>query len=118
MSVPNIFQRCAGAAVDSVQAIRARRTAVALAGLFLTAGLASIALPGLSGFVPEYLVLVGTFAVNPIAAGFAVGCNANVNWPDINELRSSTFRARRISPPKLSLNSLMCWSAGSVVFAA
>ncbi|MDN5557907.1 MAG: NADH-quinone oxidoreductase subunit M [Ruaniaceae bacterium] len=43
-----------------------------IAGLFLTAGLASIALPGLSGFIPEYLVLVGTFAVNPIAAAFAV----------------------------------------------
>ena len=49
-----------------------QRITPVLAGLFLTAGLASIALPGLSGFVPEYLVLVGTFAVNPIAAGFAV----------------------------------------------
>lgn len=33
-----------------------------LAGTFLVAGLASIALPGLSGFVPEFLVLVGSYA--------------------------------------------------------
>lgn len=39
-----------------------------LAGLFLVAGLASIALPGLSGFVGEYLVLIGTFP-DSIAAG-------------------------------------------------
>lgn len=35
-----------------------------IAGTFMIAGLATIALPGLSGFVPEYLVLVGTFSVN------------------------------------------------------
>lgn len=33
-----------------------------LAGAFLVAGLASIALPGLSGFVPELLVVIGTYA--------------------------------------------------------
>lgn len=49
-----------------------QRITPVLAGLFLTAGLASIALPGLSGFVPEYLVLIGTFKVNWIAAAFAV----------------------------------------------
>src|SRR6201981_464778 len=32
-----------------------------LAGLFLVAGLAGLALPGLSTFVSEFLVLVGTF---------------------------------------------------------
>lgn len=36
------------------------------------AGLASIALPGLSGFVPEYLVLIGTYKVNVVLAIFAV----------------------------------------------
>ena len=40
--------------------------------MFLTAGLATIALPGLSGFVPEYLVLVGTFARHPVPACAAV----------------------------------------------
>jgi len=33
--------------------------------------LASLGLPGLSGFVGEFLVLVGTFAYNPIVAGIA-----------------------------------------------
>ncbi|TAK70106.1 MAG: NADH-quinone oxidoreductase subunit M [Actinomycetota bacterium] len=36
-----------------------------LAGLFLVAGLSSLALPGLSSFVSEFLVLVGTFARYP-----------------------------------------------------
>ena len=43
-----------------------------IAGVFLTAGLATIALPGLSGFVPEYLVLVGTFARHSVPACAAV----------------------------------------------
>jgi NADH-quinone oxidoreductase subunit M len=45
-----------------------------LAGCFLIAGLASLALPGLSPFVSEFLVLVGTFTVNkPIAILAALG---------------------------------------------
>ncbi len=35
-----------------------------IAGGFLTAGLASLALPGLSGFIPEYMVLIGAFKVH------------------------------------------------------
>ena len=49
-----------------------QRVTPVLAGTFLTAGLATIALPGLSGFLPEYLVLLGTFRVNIVAAVFAV----------------------------------------------
>lgn len=49
-----------------------QRVTPVLAGLFLVAGLASAALPGLSGFVPEYLVLLGTFKANTAAAAFAV----------------------------------------------
>ena len=49
-----------------------QRVAPVLAGLWLTAGLASIALPGLSGFVPEYLVLMGTWRVSAPLALFAV----------------------------------------------
>ena len=37
-----------------------------LAGSFLVAGLSSLALPGLNGFVGEFLVLVGTFARNRV----------------------------------------------------
>ncbi|OKL53870.1 NADH-quinone oxidoreductase subunit M [Bowdeniella nasicola] len=49
-----------------------QRTTPVLAGLFLVTGLASIALPGLSGFVPEYMVLMGSFGANVWAASFAV----------------------------------------------
>jgi NADH-quinone oxidoreductase subunit M len=39
-----------------------------LAGVFLVAGLASLSLPGMSPFVSEFLVLIGTFTVNkPVA---------------------------------------------------
>ena len=39
-----------------------------LAGTFLVAGLSALSLPGLSTFVSEFLVLVGTFSANPAAA--------------------------------------------------
>lgn len=49
-----------------------QRVTPLLAGGFMVAGLASLALPGLSGFIPEYLVLTGTFSTSPWIAGFAV----------------------------------------------
>ncbi|OLE25908.1 MAG: NADH-quinone oxidoreductase subunit M [Actinobacteria bacterium 13_1_20CM_3_71_11] len=42
-----------------------------LAGVFLIAGLASLALPGTSPFVSEFLVLLGTFTVNKTVAVIA-----------------------------------------------
>src|SRR6516164_5588649 len=42
-----------------------------LAGLFLVSGLAMLSLPGLSTFVSEFLVLVGTFTRYRAAASFA-----------------------------------------------
>lgn len=39
-----------------------------LAGTFLVAGLSALSLPGLSTFVSEFLVLVGTFTAHPVAA--------------------------------------------------
>ena len=44
------------------------RTAPVLAGLLLFAGLATLALPGLSSFVSEFLVLAGTFTRYPVHA--------------------------------------------------
>ncbi|MFC5380789.1 NADH-quinone oxidoreductase subunit M [Aquipuribacter nitratireducens] len=44
-----------------------------LAGAFLVAGLSSLALPGLSSFVSEFLVLVGTFERYQWAAVIATG---------------------------------------------
>ena len=49
-----------------------QRVTPVLAGTWLIAGLASVALPGLSGFVPEYLVLMGTWSVNPAVAVLCV----------------------------------------------
>lgn len=43
-----------------------------VAGTFLVSGLASIALPGLSGFVPEWMVLTGTFSVSTALGGVAL----------------------------------------------
>ncbi|WP_366181008.1 NADH-quinone oxidoreductase subunit M [Actinomyces timonensis] len=37
-----------------------------IAGTFLFSGLASIALPGLSGFIPEWMVLNGSFSAAPV----------------------------------------------------
>jgi NADH-quinone oxidoreductase subunit M len=48
------------------------KVAPVLAGLFLLAGLSSLSLPGLSPFVSEFLVLVGTFTHSVWFAGFAV----------------------------------------------
>ncbi|QPK82160.1 NADH-quinone oxidoreductase subunit M [Schaalia sp. ZJ405] len=49
-----------------------QRVTPVLAGLWLVSGLASVALPGLSGFVPEFLVLMGTWKVNVLVAVLAV----------------------------------------------
>jgi len=45
-----------------------QKTAPALAGVFLVAGLSSLSLPGLAPFVSEFLVLAGTFRVSVVAA--------------------------------------------------
>jgi NADH-quinone oxidoreductase subunit M len=42
-----------------------------LAGVFLVAGLASLAMPGTSPFVSEFLVLIGTFTVHKTVAVIA-----------------------------------------------
>ncbi|HKG49894.1 MAG TPA: NADH-quinone oxidoreductase subunit M [Actinomycetales bacterium] len=44
-----------------------QRVTPLVAGAFLVAGLSGLALPGLSSFVSEFLVLVGTFARYPVA---------------------------------------------------
>jgi NADH-quinone oxidoreductase subunit M len=48
-----------------------QKVAPVLAGLFLIAGLAGLSLPGLSTFVSEFLVLVGTFSRYKVAGVFA-----------------------------------------------
>lgn len=48
-----------------------QQVAPVLAGTFLVAGMASLALPGLAPFVSEFLVLVGTFTRYPVFAVLA-----------------------------------------------
>src|ERR1700730_4845477 len=48
-----------------------QQVAPLLAGLFLISGLAGLSLPGLSTFVSEFLVLIGTFTRYKVAASFA-----------------------------------------------
>ncbi len=61
-----------GGTQDMREYVGMQRVTPVLAGLWLVSGLASIALPGLSGFVPEYLVLMGTWSVSVPLAIFAV----------------------------------------------
>src|SRR3984957_8353330 len=49
-----------------------QKVAPGLAGLFRVSGLAGLSLPGLSTFVSEFLVLVGTFSRYKVAGSFAV----------------------------------------------
>ena len=49
-----------------------QRVTPVIAGTWLVSGLASMALPGMSGFVSEYLVLVGTLKVSTVVAVFSV----------------------------------------------
>jgi NADH-quinone oxidoreductase subunit M len=48
-----------------------QKVAPILAGLFLVTGLAGLSLPGLSTFVSEFLVLIGTFSRYKVAGVFA-----------------------------------------------
>ncbi len=47
------------------------KVAPILGGMFLIGSLATIALPGTSSFVAEFLVLIGSFATQPVWASFA-----------------------------------------------
>ena len=49
-----------------------------LAGVFLLAGLASLALPGTNSFVSEFLVLIGSFPTEPV---FTIIATPASSWP-------------------------------------
>ncbi|MBR6459251.1 MAG: NADH-quinone oxidoreductase subunit M [Actinomycetaceae bacterium] len=49
-----------------------QRVTPLIAGVFLVSGLATIAMPGLSGFIPEFMVLAGTFKVHTVLGICAV----------------------------------------------
>jgi NADH-quinone oxidoreductase subunit M len=64
-----IYERRHTRLISEFGGIANRMPVYAAAFLFVT--LSSIGLPGLNGFVGEFLVLVGTFGVNPTYAAFA-----------------------------------------------
>ncbi len=49
------------------------RTMPLFAAVFLMVMLSSVGLPGLNGFVGEFLILLGAFGAQPLAAAFASG---------------------------------------------
>jgi NADH-quinone oxidoreductase subunit M len=61
-----LISRRGSAQIDDYGGLQ--RVTPLLAGGFLLAGLSSLALPGLSSFISEFLVLVGTFVKYPAAA--------------------------------------------------
>jgi NADH-quinone oxidoreductase subunit M len=61
-----LISRRGSARIDAFGGVQ--KVAPILAGTFLVAGLSGLALPGLSPFVSEFLVLIGTFAVNKTVA--------------------------------------------------
>ena len=61
-----LISRRGSAQIDDYGGLQ--RSTPLLAGSFLLAGLSGLALPGLSSFISEFLVLVGTFTRYPVAA--------------------------------------------------
>ncbi len=73
-----------------------QKVAPVLAGTFLIAGLSSLALPGLSSFVSEFLVLVGTYSRYAAAAVIAtVGIVLAALYILLMYQRTMTGRAQR-----------------------
>lgn len=64
-----LIARRGSARIDAYGGVQ--KVAPMLAGMFLVASLSAVSLPGLSTFVSEFLVLVGTFARYKVAAVFA-----------------------------------------------
>jgi NADH-quinone oxidoreductase subunit M len=64
-----LISRRGSAQIDDYGGLQ--RSTPLLAGSFLVAGLSGMALPGLSSFISEFLVLVGTYPRYPVAAVLA-----------------------------------------------
>ncbi len=93
-----------------------QKVAPVLAGLFLIAGLAGLSLPGLSTFVSEFLVLVGTFTKYKAAA---VAATVGIILAAIYILwlyqRTMTGEPRRDSGPMPDLRPRELWAVGPLL---
>jgi NADH-quinone oxidoreductase subunit M len=93
-----------------------QKVAPVLAGLFLIAGLAGLALPGLATFVSEFLVLVGTFTRYEAAAIFATAgiilAAIYILWM-YQRTMTGPVRAELASMPDLKSREL--WAIGPLI---
>jgi NADH-quinone oxidoreductase subunit M len=93
-----------------------QKVAPVLAGLFLVAGLAGLALPGLATFVSEFLVLVGTFTRYEAAAIFATAgiilAAIYILWM-YQRTMTGPVRAELASMPDLKSREL--WAIGPLI---
>lgn len=58
---------------------------------FILAAFSSVGLPGLNGFVGEFLILLGTFSINPTAAAFATFGIVLAAWYLLTAVRKVLF---------------------------
>src|SRR5204862_5212304 len=93
-----------------------QKVAPVLAGVFLISGLAGLSLPGLSTFVSEFLVLVGTFTRYRAAA---VAATVGIILAAIYILwlyqRTMTGPVRRETEKFSALRARELWAAGTLV---
>ncbi len=89
-----------------------------LAGTFLVAGLSALSLPGLSTFVSEFLVLVGTFgASKPAAVVAAFGVVLAALYVLLTYQRAFTGPVRDDLPPMKDLTLRERWVVGPLIAA-
>ncbi len=70
VSVGLVYEKAHTRFIPDLGGLAGRMPVVAIA--FIIAGLASLGLPGLSGFVAELLIFLGAFQAYPVATGLAV----------------------------------------------
>jgi NADH-quinone oxidoreductase subunit M len=89
-----------------------------LAGTFLVVGLSALSLPGLSTFVSEFLVIVGTFAAHPAAAVVATfGVVLAALYVLLTYQRVFTGPVRPDLATTLDLSSRERWVVGPLIAA-
>jgi NADH-quinone oxidoreductase subunit M len=93
-----------------------QRSTPLLAGTFLVAGLSSLALPGLSSFISEFLVLVGTFTRYPVAAVVGtLGIVLAALYILLTYQRMFTGQAREYASGWKDLSAREAWVVGPLI---
>jgi NADH-quinone oxidoreductase subunit M len=109
-----LITRRGSAQIDAFGGLQ--RSTPLLAGSFLIAGLSSLALPGLSSFVSEFLVLVGTYTRYPAVAVIAtVGIILAALYILLTYQRMFTGPAKEFASGWRDLNAREAWVVAPVV---